>query len=71
MELHLYHYIVLSAFYIVMMPMILSTTLSFQLIEIIALFTLGGAIGYAMNSYLVGFLFAVIMHFLFWSHGGD
>ena len=71
MEFGLGIYIVLSIFYIVMIPMMMSTSLDFQLAETIALFTIGGFIGYAMDSYLVGFLFAAIMHFMFWNHGGD
>ncbi|KKQ36247.1 MAG: hypothetical protein US54_C0075G0001, partial [Candidatus Roizmanbacteria bacterium GW2011_GWA2_37_7] len=56
---------------IVMMPMMMSTSWDFQLVEILALFTIGGFIGYAMDSYLIGFLFAAIMHFMFWNHGED
>lgn len=71
MEFGLETYIILSAFYIIMMPMIMSTSWDFQLVEILALFTIGGFIGYAMDFYLIGFLFATIMHFIFWNHGGD
>ncbi|MDP4010658.1 MAG: hypothetical protein Q8P72_00335 [Candidatus Roizmanbacteria bacterium] len=71
MELNIYYYIAISAFYIVLMQNMLSTSLGFQSVEIVALFVIGGFIGYAMDSYMIGFLFASIMHFLFWSHGGD
>ena len=71
MEFGLEIYIILSVLYIVMMPMMMSTSWDFQLVEILALFTIGGFIGYAMDSYLIGFLFAAIMHFMFWNKGSD
>jgi len=71
MEFGLEIYIVLSILHIVMMPMMMSTSLDFQLPETVGLFMIGGFIGYAMDFYLIGFLFAAIMHFMFWSHGGD
>ncbi len=64
-------YIALSLGYLLFMHMALATTREFQAFINIALFIFGGVIGYLMDSYLVGFVFAAVMHFIFWSKGSD
>jgi hypothetical protein len=64
-------YIFLSIFYILTMHMALATTREFQFMLNIAMFILGGILGWALDSYITGFVFAVVMHFIFWSKGSD
>ena len=53
------------------MHLALSTTREFQFFEAISLFSLGGFIGSALDSYITGFVFAVVMHLMFWNKGSD
>jgi len=53
------------------MHLALSTTREFHFFEGIALFSIGGMIGAATGSYITGFVFAVVMHFMFWNKGSD
>lgn len=64
-------YIVFSLTYLLFMHMALATTREFQMFVNIGLFSLGATIGGAMDSYITGFIFAVVMHFIFWSKGSD
>lgn len=64
-------YIAFSLTYLLMMHMALATTREFQMFVNIGLFSLGGMIGNALDSYITGFIFAVVMHFIFWSKGSD
>jgi lipoprotein signal peptidase len=64
-------YIAFSVTYLLTMHMALATTREFQMFINIGLFILGGAIGAALDSYITGFIFAVVMHFIFWSKGSD
>jgi hypothetical protein len=34
--------------------------------QTVTIFILGGVIGWALDSYIVGFVFATIMHLMFW-----
>lgn len=67
----LFYYIFLSIVYMLTIHLALATTREFQFFEMISLFAFGGAIGYAMDSYIVGFVFAMVMHMIFWSKGQD
>ncbi len=53
------------------MHLALSATREFQHFINIGLFVLGGIIGYSVDSYITGFVFAAVMHFIFWSKGSD
>lgn len=64
-------YIAFSVTYLLTMHMALATTREFQMFINIGLFTLGGVIGASVDSYITGFIFAVVMHFIFWSKGSD
>ena len=64
-------YIFLSIAYFLTMHLALSTTREFQFFEGIALFSLGAMIGAAADSYITGFVFAAVMHFIFWNKGSD
>lgn len=64
-------YIYLSIIYLLFMHFALSTTREFQFFINIGLFILGGIIGSQVDSYITGFVFAVVMHFIFWSKGSD
>ncbi len=64
-------YIYLSIMYLLFMHLALSSTREFQHFINIGLFVLGGIIGYSVDSYITGFVFAAVMHFIFWSKGSD
>lgn len=64
-------YIALSLGYLLFMHLALSTTREFQAFINMALFIFGGVIGHYVDSYLAGFVFAAVMHFIFWSKGSD
>lgn len=64
-------YIYLSIIYLLFMHLALSTTREFQHFINIGLFVFGGVVGHQLDSYITGFVFAVVMHFIFWSHGSD
>jgi hypothetical protein len=53
------------------MHMALATTREFQAFLNVAMFIFGGVIGWALDSYMTGFVFAMVMHFIFWSKGSD
>jgi len=67
----LFYYIFLSVVYLLTMHLALSTTREFQFFQAISLFCLGGFIGSALDSYITGFVFAVVMHLMFWGKGSD
>lgn len=67
----LFYYIFLSIVYMLTIHLALSTTREFQFFQMITFFVFGGIIGYAMDSYLTGFVFAVVMHMIFWEKGQD
>jgi lipoprotein signal peptidase len=62
-------YILLSITYLLTMHLALSTTREFHFFQAISLFILGGTIGRVMDSYITGFVFAMVMHFMFWNKG--
>lgn len=64
-------YIALSITYLLTMHMALATTREFQMFINLGLFILGGVIGWAVDSFITGFVFAMVMHFIFWSKGSD
>ena len=66
-----FHYIFLSVTYFLTMHLALSTSREFQFLEGIALFVLGGVIGAAMDSYITGFVFALVMDLILWNNGQD
>ncbi len=67
----LWTYIAISFAYLLFMHLALSTTNEFHSALNVVLFVLGGAIGFYLGEYMVGFVFAVVMHFVFWSKGSD
>ncbi|OGK35349.1 hypothetical protein A3A93_04825 [Candidatus Roizmanbacteria bacterium RIFCSPLOWO2_01_FULL_38_12] len=64
-------YIFLSIAYFLTMHMALSKTREFDFFEGFTLFAIGGMIGAAVDSYITGFVFAAVMHFIFWNKGSD
>jgi len=64
-------YIMLSLAYLLTMHMALSQTREFQFMLNIAMFIIGGFLGGILDSYITGFVFAMVMHFIFWSKGSD
>ncbi|QQS44602.1 hypothetical protein IPM65_03315 [Candidatus Roizmanbacteria bacterium] len=67
----LFYYIFLSIVYLLTMHLALSTTREFHFFQAISLFSLGGFIGSSLDSYITGFVFAVVMHLMFWNKGAD
>jgi len=59
-------YIVFSSVYIMVIHFAVAIRDQFNLFLMIGLFVLGGAIGWQMHSYEIGFVFAIISSLLFW-----
>jgi len=64
-------YIVMAITYTLTMHLALSTTREFHFGLYITFFVLGGVLGYHLDSYITGFVFAMVMHLIFWGKGSD
>jgi len=62
----LFYYIVISIVYIITMHLAVKSSRGFQNVQTVTLFIIGGLLGWALDSYLTGFVFAMIMHLMFW-----
>ena len=48
------------------MHLAVKSSSGFKNFQIATLFLVGGFLGWALDSYLTGFVFAMIMHLMFW-----
>lgn len=62
----LFLYVVLSAVYIMLIHFAVAIRNQFNLFLMIGLFLLGGVIGWQMQSFELGFVFAVVASLIFW-----
>lgn len=59
-------YIVGVFIYIMVIHFAMGIRKEFDIWLTLGLFALGGAVGYFLDSLLIGFIFAAVMNFLFW-----
>ena len=64
-------YIMMSIAYLLTMHMALATTREFQFMLSIGFFVMAGFLGKVLDSYITAFVFAMVMHLIFWSKGSD
>ncbi|MDA1316523.1 MAG: hypothetical protein O3B87_00685 [bacterium] len=62
----LFYFIVIAIVYIMTMHLAVKSSSGFNNFQIVTLFVVGGVLGWALDSYLTGFVFAMIMHLMFW-----
>ena len=61
-------YIFAAIMYIMIIHIVMVQRNAFYLFVTVTLFILGGAMGRYLDSYIVGFVFAAVMSFMFWTH---
>jgi len=62
----LFYFILFSIIYIIMTNLVLSTPRDFDFFETVLLFIFGAVVGYAVDSYLAGYVIAVVLNLLYW-----
>lgn len=61
-----FYYIIGTGLYIMMIHFAMGIKGHFRLSSMIAIFVIGGALGYFLGNIFVGFIFACIFTFIFW-----